>query len=474
MRLLPAVLGCLVALPASADGPAPDAVKAAMGRATAYFRGTIACHGGYLWEYSEDLTQREGEGPATASQVWVQYPGTPAVGEVYLRAHEVTGDAEYLKAAIEVGEALAWGQLASGGWDYKLDFDATESQRWYTRRDVEAGDKEPGKRRNVTTLDDNTTQGALRYLMRLDQRLEQRNEALHGAVKYALEALLAAQYPNGAWPQRFSAPPDPATPVVKAHYPESWSRTYPKLNYSSYYTFNDNTLRDTIATMFLAAEIYGDRRFEASALKAADFILLAQMPEPQPVWAQQYNHQMEPAWARRFEPPSVTGGESVGVMQMLFDLWLKTGDTRYRDALRPACRWFRESRLPDGDWARFYELHTNRPLYFVKDTYELTYDSSNMPTHYSFKSKYGTAVLDRIEPALDKPREELLAQRQRVPTPADWARRAATAAKPAGEFMASLDDRGRWVEKGRIRVQTFNSRMLQMCSYLEALQKAGQ
>ena len=49
-----------------------------------------------------------------------------------------------------------------------------------------------------------------------------------------------------------------------------------------------------------------------AARRGGDFILLAQMPEPQPAWAQQYNARMEPAWARRFEPASITGGESVG------------------------------------------------------------------------------------------------------------------------------------------------------------------
>jgi hypothetical protein len=37
----------------------------------------------------------------------------------------------------------------------------------------------------------------------------------------------------------------------------------------------------------------------------------------------------------------------------------------------------------DGRVARFYELKTNRPLYFTRD-YQLTYNDRDVPTHYAF------------------------------------------------------------------------------------------
>ena len=60
----------------------------------------------------------------------------------------------------------------------------------------------------------------------------------------------------------------------------------------------------------------------------------------------------------------------------------------------PALAYLKKSLLPDGRLARFYELKTNKPLYFTK-TYELTYDDSDMPTHYSFKCPTATAGGDR-------------------------------------------------------------------------------
>jgi len=49
---------------------------------------------------------------------------------------------------------------------------------------------------------------------------------------------------------------------------------------------------------FEAWRIYGEDRYRRTAEKGGEFILLAQMPEPQPAWAQQYDVEMRPAWAR--------------------------------------------------------------------------------------------------------------------------------------------------------------------------------
>ena len=108
------------------------------------------------------------------------------------------------------------------------------------------------------------------------------------------------------------------------------------------------------------------------------------MPEPQPGWAQQYDREMHPAWARKFEPPSITGGESQGAIRILMDVYRHTGDKKYLEPIPRALDYLDKSQLASGRLARFYELKTNKPLYFTK-TYELTYDDSDMPTHYGFK-----------------------------------------------------------------------------------------
>ena len=74
---------------------------------------------------------------------------------------------------------------------------------------------------------------------------------------------------------------------------------------------------------------------------------------------------------------------------------------KFLEPLPRALAYFRRSLLDDGRLARFYELETNRPLYFTKQ-YELTYSPDDMPTHYAF---IVSSRLDRIEKELNQVRQ---------------------------------------------------------------------
>ncbi|MHC4117911.1 MAG: pectate lyase, partial [Planctomycetota bacterium] len=168
---------------ATAGGSAlKERAAEAMRRATDFFRTQVSTEGGYLWRYSEDMSLREGEGTATDSMIWVQPPGTPSVGMVFLAAYEATGDSYYLDAARDAAYALVRGQLRSGGWDYRVEFDPERRKRYAYRVDPK------GKRdaRNVSTMDDNNTQSAVRLLMRVDRALDFKNEKIHEAAQFAL------------------------------------------------------------------------------------------------------------------------------------------------------------------------------------------------------------------------------------------------------------------------------------------------
>lgn len=418
-----------------------DEAQQAMRKATEFFTSQVATEGGYLWRYSRDLKYREGERGATDSMVWVQPPGTPTVGAAYLEAFQQTGESYLLQAARAAAEALIKGQLKSGGWSYEIDFKARSRSQYR----IDGGGP---KARNTTTFDDNTSQSALRFLILLDQELKFRDEGVHKAAMYALDSFLKAQYPNGGWPQRYSRFPDPQEfPVLKANYPESWSRKFPKKKYQSYYTFNDNTIEDLVNVMFLAHHVYQDSRYREAALKAGDFIILAQMPEPQPAWSQQYNQQMQPAWARKFEPPAVTGGESQGIIKTLMQIYIYTGDKKYLAPIPRALAYLKKSELPGGRLARFYELQTNRPLYFTKQ-YELTYQADDLPTHYGFIIDSKVDSLQRRYEKLLKASPEKLAAmrfpRRRIRlTPALTAR--------AQSAVRALNGNGAWIIQGDIR-----------------------
>ncbi|MDE0734271.1 MAG: polysaccharide lyase [Pirellulaceae bacterium] len=419
---------------------------AALQKAVRFFQQQVSIKGGYLWRYSADLEKREGEEKASPSTAWVQPPGTPSVGEALLRVYQRTGDRFYLDATRQTAKALVQCQLHSGGWSYRIEFDPAQRRHHAYRTSAPRAGT-----RNVTTLDDNTTQAALRFLMHLDRELKFKDQPIHEATTYCLDSLLKAQYPNGAWPQRFSAFPEPGTfPVRKASYPGSWSRKYPGKNYQGFYTFNDNTMSDVIDVMFEATEIYRDTRYLQAAKKCGDFILLAQMPDPQPAWAQQYNLDCQPAWARKFEPASVTGGESQGIMRTLMKLYRKTGQAKYLEAVEPALKYLESSQLPGGKLARFYELKTNKPLYFTRQ-YELTYEANDLPTHYGF-------IVGSNLPSIRKEYERLCKQgpdqpRSTTPAPDRVERLTDSLQRETTQIIMSQDKRGAWVTREPLQYQ---------------------
>lgn len=432
----------LSALAAAQEAPSREEAAQALQRAVRFFCDQVSVQGGYLWRYSADLALREGEEKATTSMAWIQPPGTPAVGEAYLLAYERV-KAEHLKeAAIQTARALVRGQLHSGGWDNAIEFDLAKRTAYAYRVD---GPPRP-RARNVSTLDDDKTQSCIRFLMHVDQLLAFQDAEIHEATRYALDQLVRAQYPNGAWPQRFSGPPRAEEhPVLPARYPDAWPREFPAANYASYYTLNDNTQADVIRTLFEAADIYNEPRYFEAARRGGDFLILAQMPDPQPAWAQQYNPQMEPAWARKFEPPAITGGESQGAIRILMEVYRRTGDRKYLAPIPRALDYLEKSALPGGRLARFYELKTNRPLYFTKD-YKLVYTDDDLPTHYGFVVPSNVRALRKAyEELAAAPPEQL--RRPQAPERIEPTPRLAAAAR---EVIDALDERGAWVENGRL------------------------
>jgi len=467
----------LVALACSpgfgAEGKLPDEALAAMKKATSFFTSQVATRGGYLWRYSEDLKQRYGEGKATETQIWVQPPGTPSVGLAYVRAYETTGDQQFLDAAVAAAKALVWAQLESGGWDYRADFSPKGETRWAYRH-LKLGDIKG--RRNTSTLDDNNTQHALRLLMAVGQLVE--DAAIHEAVTYGLRALLKAQLPKGGWPQRFFL-----TPPAEQRYAETvkigldGTRTTIKrpAYYGHYYTYNDATLNDCISTLLEAHRRYQKPEYIEGVRKAGEFVMLSQLKPPQAGWAQQYTPDLEPEWARRFEPKSLCSAVTVRNIHTLIEFYLTFGDEKYLKPIPAALDWLERSKLPgEGSrWARFYELGTNRPLYMTRK-YELTYKADDLPTHYSFISDYGgDRAAARFREVKAKGREAILAERDRKPTPADHRARAKSLETRVRGIIAALDARGRWLTKGWIECRAFNHNLTTLADYVAAA-RAGE
>jgi PelA/Pel-15E family pectate lyase len=402
---------------------------AALRKAAHYYHSNVASHGGYAYFYSEDLKGVFGEGVGTPNQIWVQPPGTPAVGLAYLKAYSATGDRDFLSAAQDVGKALAYGQLKSGGWSQTIDFDPNG-----TRVSLYRNGK--GKGRNYSSLDDGQTQTAIQFMAKLDKALEYKDSVVHESATFAIDSLLKAQFPNGAFPQGWNKPVA-AHPIMKARYPETWPRTWPNEDYWDYYTLNDGLAGTVSDTLIAVIESYPDDRYKKALAKLGDFLILAQMPDPQPAWAQQYNYNMEPIWARKFEPAAVSGWESQDVIETLMKVYRVTGDRKYLEPIPRALAYLKKSQLPDGQMNRYYELQTNRPLYMNRTdpkSYFLTYSDKDLPDHYGWKQ---ASFLDRLQQEYDA----LIAGKD-VAKPKPLV---AQLEKEAQEIIAAMDDQGRWV-----------------------------
>jgi PelA/Pel-15E family pectate lyase len=410
------------------DAKLRDQALATMRKASEYYRNKVALHGGYVYYYSPDLKLRHGEGPATATQIWVQPPGTPTVGLAYLAAYKATGDKFYLDAAREAGESLMYGQLKSGGWQNCIDFDPKGRVNLY--RNGKGGGQ------NNSTLDDNISQSAIQFMARLDEALEFKDAKVHESATIALDALLKAQFANGAFPQVWTGPA-PQVEVKKANYPDYDYRTEGKVkDYWNMYTLNDGLAGTVSETLLTAEAVYKDTRYRTALTKLGDFLILAQMPDPQPVWAQQYNRDMQPIWARRFEPAAITGGESQDAIETLMKIYRHTNDKKYLEPIPRALAFLKKSLLPDGRLARYYEMKTNRPLYMnrANGEYFLTFDDKDLPDHYGWKVDSRLKSIEAEYNALASNGKSLKSE----PSTAELR-------EQAKKIASSLDAEGRWI-----------------------------
>jgi hypothetical protein len=454
--------------------PAADQVAAAIRKTVLFTRANLSFAGGYATKWTRDLKESRTSDTSGAALISIEAPGTPVLAMQFVRAWKTTGDKLYLQAAREAASALLWTQLASGGWSTAHDYSLPAARRQHYRRDLDAGDTEPANRRAHSTLDDHKTQLALLFLIELASLPESaEDKPLQQAVQFGLETLLAAQATNGGWPQGFSGPADPARPIKPVVMPTDWPRVWPNLDYTGYYTLNDGNLRSVGKVLTRAYQWSNDERYLKSLQRLGDFLLLAQCPEPQPGWAQQYNLDMQPAWARKFEPPCISSSESLSALNTLLDIWLVTGDDNYRRPFTSALAWLEKVRLTDGQFARFQELHTDKPLYFVKDTYELTYDDSQLPTHYGFKLDDLQEDIDTFKRKLTMSRDDLLKKTADPQSPREWLALAKGAAKKTVTALEGQNKEGVWTTNNVIEGTLLVKHLQAMITYLDAATHAG-
>ena len=452
------------------------AARETMLRATAFMR-SLATDGGYAYKYSPaNLTRRTAEKPVSVTQIAIQPPGTPSMGMAFLHAFEATKEPVYLEAARQAAESLARCQLGSGGWNRTADFDPArpnEDGRLYHTGPLKFG--QVIQHTLYTTFDDDTTQAAVRFLVAMSAAtkgsLDPRDLRIAATRDSALRGMLRAQYPNGAWPQRYRGEPrDPAQhPVKPARIPAQYLRTWPDADYTVFYPMNDNVQARCIETMLAAHRALGRKEYMDAAMRCSEFLLLAQLPAPQRGWAQQYDHNMEPAWARHMEPPGVCSAESGNVIFTLIEMYLETGDRKFLDSAGEAVAWLQRSQIAPNRWSRLYELGTNRPLYGHTDG--KVHNEPPERSGYTWQSAYripdAIAFYTKVE---REGRDAVRAARAKQVTP------PSSSEKLVDEAITACDATGRWISRESYRkgdpledfitTKTFIARMKTLGDYV--------
>ncbi len=216
------------------------------------------------------------------------------------------------------------------------------------------------------TFDNSATVGELRFLAKVftitqDKQYEQ-------AFLKGLRHILLAQYPTGGWPQ---------------FYP-------PGTQYNRHITFNDGTmvrlmefLRD-VANLPDYSFVNKDLRKAAQAAFDRGILCILKcqirVNSRLTVWCAQHDEKdYSPRAGRIYEPVSLSGAESAGILKLLMSL--DAPSTEVVSSIKAGAAWFESAKITglrqnsiNGDkimvtdpnatalWARFYEIETNRPV----------------------------------------------------------------------------------------------------------------
>jgi PelA/Pel-15E family pectate lyase len=421
-----------------------------MKRATAFMREKVAYRGGYVWNYLPDQSRRWGEMEARESMIWIQPPGTPSMGHLFLDAFHAIGDAYYYAAAEEVAGALIAGQHPSGGWNYMVDFAGEASLReWYDTIGRNGWRLEEFQHYwGNATFDDAGTAEASKFLLRLYS--EKKDAKYKRALDKAIRFVLDSQHPRGFWPQRFP------------HAPEQ--RTHGKPDYTSFATFNDDVAAENMDFLLMCYQLLGDERLLEPIRRGMDAFLLAQQPVPQAGWGLQYSPDLKPVGARTYEPDALVTHTTASNVSSLMRFYRLTGDAKYVARIPEALDWLDSVRSPAGvapagrTHPTFVEIGTNKPLYVhrrgsnvVNGGYYVDGDPANTVAHYSSFRAVDVPALRRqlaeltAEPAAQfAERSPLRPGAERQPLPRFVAAVPASKGPSPFEVVTTLNAEGYW------------------------------
>jgi Pectic acid lyase len=350
--------------PAQAVTATQSAALSALKQAAVYMDEVVSFRGGYVWSYAPDLSQQFGEMEAYRTMCWIQPPGTPSVGHVYLDAYHATGDESFYKAAFRTAMAVKQAQRDEGGWNYIHDFAGEGSlKRWYDTIGRNGWRLEEFQHYyGNATFDDAGTAVAAQLMLRM--YLEKRDERFLHPVRRAIDFIQDAQFgrnmgiADGGWPQRFphSRRSISSMPMPNAFQlpPGSWAGMEDG-DYTLHVTFNDDVMGENIKFLTMCVMSLGKHWLVNDIVRAMECMRRLQQPAPQAGWGLQHLSRARdgrpagaPAGARTYEPRSLATHTTQTNVNQLFNYFTLTGDRRYLARIPEAIAWLKTCPLPSN------------------------------------------------------------------------------------------------------------------------------
>lgn len=311
-----------------------------MKTATGFLINEVSYKGGFVWNYLPDLSRQWGELEAYRTMAWVQPPGTPSVGHLLLDAYHATGDEFYYESAMKVANALIWGQLPCGGWNYMFDFAGENSlKHWYGTIGRQAWRMEEFHHYyGNATFDDAGTIHSAKFLLRM--YVEKNDPAFRPALDKAIRFVLDSQYPIGGWPQRY--------PLMYDHPFQG------KEDYSSFITLNDDVSTENIEFLLQCYQAMGLQEIKEPIIRAMNLLIVLQQGAPYSGWADQYTvTDLKPAHARSYEPRAINTTTTVQVIYRMLDYYKLTGESKFLTGIPAAIRFLESVKLPESELERY-------------------------------------------------------------------------------------------------------------------------
>jgi PelA/Pel-15E family pectate lyase len=286
--------------------------------------------------------------------------------------------------ARRIADTIVSFQTPAGGWGKNQDRSGPARRRgqsWVIIEDLPANAREDIQAdtnwRYVGTIDNNATIAELRFLARVQAQLPGREGAAYrAAFDKGVRYLLAAQFPNGGWPQVFPL----------------------QGGYHDAVTFNDDAVGQVAMLMLDIGGRQGDfaavpallaRDASHAAARATAVILRTQVRVAgrRTIWGQQHDAlTLAPVGARNFEPAALSSAESADLLAYLMKQPNRSSEVR--GAVADGVAWLEEHALRDREWARsagpegrrlvakpgagplwarYYDLRTGKPIFGDRD-----------------------------------------------------------------------------------------------------------